>query len=349
MKSKLLSLVLILPLIVSVTSEGRGGFGGGGRMGGSPGGGFRPSRPSAPATRPARPTMPSPGPRPGTLPAKGPSLKPGPRPIGPGTPGAIKPRPGTLPAAPGGKPGIGDVGKFLGGAPPGHFPGTPGHRPGFTGYHKAEFHQNIYGHFPYHPAYGYPFGRGWCDHIHWHYHNWPIWTAAATGAALTTWIGAPAYAGYGSSQAVAYYPVEQAPVETYEEQVTAPASAVEYGKATEVSDDAELLNLGTFGVIPNGEKDMAYGLQLTTTKEGIVRGLQWNMKDNTFVEVKGSIEKESLRISWQGQNAGDPYFETNVDQLTQQESYVNVYNPTTKVLISWQLIQIDEKDLPPKP
>ena len=27
---------------------------------------------------------------------------------------------------------------------------------------------------------------------------------------------------------------------------------------------------------------------------------------------------------------------------------VNVYDPTTKVLISWQSIRIDEADLPPK-
>ena len=356
MKNISFSTMILLSFLLAPRLDARPGGGGGGRIGGGGGGpaaGFRPSSPSRPAAFPA--SRPATGARPGTLPAKTPISKPGTLPAGPGIggPGAIKPRPGTpgtLPAKPGGRPGAGDVGKFLGGAPAGHFPGTPGHRPpGYGGiYHKAEFRAAIPRHFPYHPIYGYPFSKGWYGHLHWHYTRWPVWTVAATSVAVANWIGI-GYAGYGSAQAIPYYPVEAAPAQAYDQQIAAPTEVVATGKATQVADDAEWLNLGTFGLIPNGEKDMAYSVQLATTKDGLVRGLQWDFKANTTAEVQGSIQKDTLRIAWQATTQGSPYFETNLDQLTQEESLVNVYNPATKVLISWQVIRVDESDLPAKP
>jgi len=257
----------------------------------------------------------------------------------------VNPRPGTLPARPGGRPGAGDIGRFLGSHHPGTLPARPGHRPGYGGIHRGEISNSFNRAYVSHPIYGRPFGRGWYGRWNWGYNRWPYWGLAATGAVLGNWLGW-GYGGYGSSEPLSYYPVEEAPVEAYEEQVTAPMQVAEAGEAAPVAADAELLNLGNFGIVPFGQKDLAYSLQLATTKEGIVRGLQYDIKADTAVEVKGSIEKSTLRIAWQGPNTDDPYFETNVDQLTQEESYVNVYNPKTKSLTSWQMLQIDEKDLP---
>ncbi len=352
MKNNLLAALIVFTFLLAPPLEANGRRPGGGGGGGRPGGGFKPSRPPSHAARPPRPAA---GPRPGTMPVKHPGVGPGGahKPIGAGGPGAIKPRPGTMPVKPGGHPGghpaAGDVGKFLGGHPPGHFPGTPGHRPGYTGVHKAEYHVNINNHFHAHPVYGHPFGGPWLAHYQWHYNNWPVWTVAATAVGVASWIGVGNYAGYGSAQPVPYYPVEQAPAQVYEQQVNAPAEVVAAGKAAPVAEDVEWLNVGTFGMIPFQQKDLAYAVQLATTKDGVVRGVQWDMKASTAVEVEGSIEKDTLRIAWQEKGSDlAPYFETNVDQLTQKESMVNVYNPNTKALISWQLIQIDEKDLPPK-
>ena len=87
-------------------------------------------------------------------------------------------------------------------------------------------------------------------------------------------------------------------------------------------------------------------MQLATTKDGVVRGLQWDMKTNTSTEVAGSVDKKTYKVAWQASTPGALMFETNIDELTQKESRVNVYNPTTKGLVSWQLIQIDQADLP---
>ncbi len=342
--------VLITFLCVPVlNAEARGRRPGGG--GGGMGGGYRP-RPSAPSARPnPRPSpRPAPGPRPGTRPNR-PSPGPGPG-AGAGRPGGVRPGPGpgnvrpTHPInKPGGRPNAGDLDKFIGAHPPGHFPGNPGHRPGYPGYHKAEFHQNIHNHYPYHPIYGYPFSKNWCAHFHWHYSNWPHWTVAATAVALTSYIGVP-YSGYGSAEQIPYYPVEPAPPATYQESVQAPQEAVEAGQQANVPDDSQWMNLGNFGIIPYKATDMKYGIQLATTKDGVLRGIQWDMQANTSVELEGSIQKDTLRVAWQAKTANAPMFETSVDQLTQQESMVNVYDPISKSLVSWQLIQIDEKDLP---
>jgi len=265
----------------------------------------------------------------------------------------IKPRPKPGPSIPpGGHPGnAGDIGKFLGSHPPGHFPANPGYRPGYPGYHKGEFHAPIQNHFPYHPAYGYPLGKPWCDHFqsNWHYHNWPYWAAAGTAVAISNWIGIAGYSGYGYAEQIPTYPVEPAPTQVYEASVTAPAAAVAEGQAAVVEEEAKWMNVGTFGIIPYRGTDFAYAVQLATTSEGIVRGFQWDMKTNTSTEVEGSIAKDTLRIAWQAKTENSFLFETNVDQLTQAESMVNVYDPKTKGLVSWQLIQIEEKDLPPKP
>lgn len=338
------SVMVCFCVVASARGGGRARPGGGG---GGPGGGFRPSRPApAPTPRPA----PRPGnsARPGTLPAKPGGGVAGRPPTGGGAgPGMVRPRPGTTPARPGGRPGAGDVGRFVGGHPPGHFPGAPGHRPGYTGYHKAEFYGPIHNHFPYHPVYGYPFGHDWCAHFHWHYTRWPYWTAAATGAAVASFVGVSAYSGYGYAEQVPYYPVEPAPATVYQNSVAEPAESVSAGQMAAVSDDADWMNLGTFGIIPYKASDFAYAVQLATTKDGIVRGIQWDMKANTSVEVEGSINKDTLKVAWQAKGAGALMFETNVDELTQQESMVNVYDTQTKALVSWQLIQIDQKDLPP--
>lgn len=343
--SHLSVLILFFSTLASaIPARPRPGGGGGGL-----GGGFHPNRPPRPPATPSpRPGL---GAKPGTLPAKpgvgGPG-KPGGH-FG-GGPGPIKPpvnKPVHPPGGyPGGHPGAGDLGKFLGTPQPGHFPGSPGYRPGYAGYHKNEFTQNIYRHFPYHPNYGYPFGKDWCNHFHWHYTRWPYWTAAASGVAIAGWVGASSYSGYGSSQQVVYYPVEPAPPAVYQQSVTEPAAAVSQGQMAKVDDDAEWMNVGAYGIIPYQQKDFAYAVQLATTKDGVVRGIQWDMKANTSSEVSGSIDKKTTKVAWAASAPGSLMFETNVDELTQQESMVNVYDPTTKGLVSWQLIQISEKDLP---
>lgn len=346
------TLIAMLTLAFFCASQGhaRGGGRRPGGGGGHVGGGYRPSRPSNPAHRPTNPGM---GHRPGNQPIHHPSTKPGgtSRPGHAGGPGGgnYRPKPGTPVGHPGGRPGAGDVGKFLGGHPAGHFPGSVGHRPGYQNFHKAEMHTHIHNHFPYHPVHGYPFSGPWLAHWNWHYSHWPVWTVAATASTAAAWIGV-GYSGYGAAQPIPYYPVEPAPIQVYNQQVAEPAKVVETGKETPVASDAELMNLGTFGLIPFREKDLAYGLQLTMTKQGIVRGIQWDMNKDAVVEMEGAVDPGTLKIAWQAKgDANALMFESNVDQLTQQESLVNVYDPVSKALVSWQVIQIDEKDLPKKP
>jgi hypothetical protein len=260
----------------------------------------------------------------------------------------IKPRPPAgFPPPAGGKPGAGNVGNFIGAHPPGAYP-SAGYRPGYGGYQKTECSDRIYRHFPYSPAYGHPFEPTWCANFHWHYTRWPYWTAPATAVSVSNYIGiGAAYTGYGYAAQVPYYPVEPAPPEVYAQSVQAPTQCVQQGQAAPVSDDSDWMNVGTFGIIPYQATDFAYAVQLATTKDGVLRGIQWDMTANTAVEIQGSIQKDTLRVAWQAKTPGALMFETNVDELTQSASMVNVYNPTTKSLVSWQLVQIDQKDLPP--
>jgi hypothetical protein len=73
------------------------------------------------------------------------------------------------------------------------------------------------------------------------------------------------------------------------------------------------------------------------------------LTNNAITELAGSIDRSTLRVAWQAKGSPDAlYFESNVDQLTQEESLLNVYDPKTKTMVSWQMMQIDESDLPPQ-
>lgn len=314
--------------------------------GGGPGGGFRPGGPSRPIARPPRP---APGPRPGTLPSRPGDAGPGMgRPIG-GGPGAIRPNPGPGPSRPGGRPGAGEIGEHIGGIPGGHFPGTPGHRPGYPYFHRRELLGDVQRHFHYVPGLGYPFSRDWFGRMGWRYHRWPYWSGVVTGIAITSWLNYPPYGGYGSSTTIVYYPEQAAPPQVYDESVQYVLPIAEQGQNATVLDDTDWLDLGTFGLVPFGQQQLAYGLQLAVARNGIVRGLMWDWSRNSNIEVAGALEANSLRIAWQAQgNPNAPYFETTVDQLTQEESLINVYDPLAHSLVSWQLIQIEASDLPPQ-
>jgi hypothetical protein len=348
--------ISVLALGLATAADARGGRGG---FGGAPGGGFRPSPPavSRPVARPA--PHPAPGPRPDTRPVT-------PRPGGPGGPGRpgvgtpgvggpggvgpgpIRPIPGGPVTRPGGRPNAGDIAGSIGRHPAGHLPGTPGHRPGNGFYHKTEMTVNIHNHFRVRPGVGYPLGAGWYGAAHWHYTRWPYWAAAATGAAIANWLTMPPYGGYGSSETIVYYPVESAPVEIYEQQVTEVTQVVSQGSGQDVPADSEWLNLGNFGLIPVNQKDFSFTIQLAFLSDGTLRGMQWNMADQSTTELEGSIDKDTQRIAWQAKGQPDaPYFETTIDQITQEESLINVYDPRTKSLVSWQVIQINSSDLPP--
>ncbi len=342
-------LIFTLISALSVPAMARGGRGGGG---GGPGGGFRPG--GRPSHQPGRPGGGQGlGNRPGTLPTHpGPSRPGG----GPGGPGGIGGWPGAgggiggpgRPDRPGGRPGAGDIGGGIGRHPAGHLPGTPGHRPGYPYYRRGELRPNVHHVFRFHPTLGYPFSRGWCGAVNWRYARWPYWAGVATGAAITSWLRWAPYGGYGSSQQIVYYPVEPAPQPVYDQAVVPVANTASQGQ-TQVSDDADWLNIGTFGIIAFGQTSITSTLQLAVTSDGTLRGLEWDLATNKTFELYGSIDQGSQRIAWQ--RAGDPeglYFESNIDQLTQSESLVNVFNPQNKTLVSWQIIQVDASDLPPQ-
>lgn len=345
MKRQLAPFIVIASLMLASSLEARprpGGLGGGG----GPGGGFRPGRPSQPIAHPGRP---APGPRPGPQPARpgneGPVFG---RPIG-GGPGPIRPNPGPLPSRPGGRPNAGDIAGHIGDIPGGHFPGSPGHRPGYPYFHRRELLPNVQQQFRYIPGIGYPYGRGWYGRFGWPYVRWPYWAGFATGAAITSWLSYPPYGGYGSSTTIVYYPEQPAPAQVYDQGIEAVSQVANAGQTAPVDPNADWLNLGAFGLVPSGQKQLAYGLQLAVSRAGIVRGMMWDMASGNGVEVAGSIDRDTLRIGWQAKgDASAPYFETTVDQLSQEESLVNVYDQAHKSMVSWQMVEIDASDLPPQ-
>jgi len=121
---------------------------------------------------------------------------------------------------------------------------------------------------------------------------------------------------------------------------------VDAGMMADVPNDTEWLNIGVFGLIPPGGKDFRYSVQLAVSKSGVIRGIQWDMRTQEKTEVAGSIDPKTFKVAWRANAQSAPYFETNVDQITQSTSYLNAYDPDTKSLVSWQAVQIKQEDLP---
>jgi hypothetical protein len=186
-----------------------------------------------------------------------------------------------------------------------------------------------------------PFSPAWyADHpgawqyTHPHADAWAVATVGATAA----WLGLGA--GYADGDEGTYYTSDDGttsddgstgdePVAdnaTQQNQQPDAAQLAALG-AKDVPGDTEFLPLGVFALAPQGHQDATAVLQLSVTKDGILRGSYCDLISDQGQAVFGAVDKTSHRAAWTVGTGGRAVFDTTLDNLTRADGQVALEYP----------------------
>ncbi len=179
-----------------------------------------------------------------------------------------------------------------------------------------------------------------------------LWVAA-TAVGLASWLSVP-YVPTGTSTVIyegpttvvneesgqATIPPEQPPTETADN-VNRDAFALAKRGQTDVPKDAEWMPLGVFSLRPTGQQDSTRVIQLAVSREGIVRGSQFDTLTEDTANVQGAVDKKSLRIAWTIGSKTGAAFEAALGDLTRPQSSVTVHFPDGKST-AWEMVTIEK-------
>jgi hypothetical protein len=184
-----------------------------------------------------------------------------------------------------------------------------------------------------------PFSPAWyADHpgawqyTHPHADAWAVAGIGATAA----WLGLGGY-GYVAEDDGSYYtsddgtteeqtatdetPTEQQPAQPLD------ATALVAIGAQAVPNDVQFLPLGVYALAPQGHSDATAVLQLSVTKDGILRGSYCDLVSDQGQTIFGAIDKQSRKAAWTIGAGGRTVFETTLDSLTQADGQVALEFP----------------------
>jgi hypothetical protein len=179
------------------------------------------------------------------------------------------------------------------------------------------------------------------------------WAPVALGTAAA-WMGVnaltPATAGYG--QPVNVYTSDNGSVDTdgagqpqaiASEPDAAIANELAKSGATDPPQDDKLLPLGIFSLAPKDQTEASAMLQLSLSKEGVLRGSYYDILSNQSHPVRGAVDRKTQRAAFTfGQN-GKAVFETSLANLTQDVGPLSVHYADGKTS-DWTLARYDGKE-----
>jgi hypothetical protein len=146
--------------------------------------------------------------------------------------------------------------------------------------------------------------------------------AVASWAAVAGWVGAAGepviynYTSYTTTTPTVYEGAQAVYAEDAEEAV----ALAESGAQAEDPGEADWLPLGVFALVPPETGRSNAMLQLTLSKDGLIRGTYYDMLTNTSHDVRGSVDTQTQRAAWRIGNSESVVFETGLGNLTLDEA-----------------------------
>ncbi len=146
--------------------------------------------------------------------------------------------------------------------------------------------------------------------------------AVASWAAVAGWVGAAAepvvynYTGYTTTTPTVYEDAQA----VYAEDAEEAAALAETGSQAEEPAEADWLPLGVFALVPPETGPSNAMLQLTVSKDGLIRGTYYDMLTNTSHDVHGSVDTQTQRAAWRIGASESVVFETGLGNLTIDEA-----------------------------
>ena len=97
--------------------------------------------------------------------------------------------------------------------------------------------------------------------------------------------------------------------------------------------------LGVFGLLPPRVWSYVMTMQLAANTDGIIRGYAVDTETKRVSEIRGAIDRETLRVAFTICGDEQRKFETSAADLLQPESLVNVYQSADQTLASWDVFR----------
>jgi hypothetical protein len=187
-------------------------------------------------------------------------------------------------------------------------------------------------------------------------HIWrPIaWTTAAACWVGATWATVASYCSYPAEPVIYDYGstvvyednrvfYDGEPVASAEEYAVQATDIANVGVKAEVSEKAEWVSLGVFGMVQGDEKDANKIFQLAINKDGVIRGTYYDALSDTESVVSGSVDKRTQRAAWVVGDRKDTVYETGVGNLTEPETTMLVHFGKDRTQ-QWTLVRLEKPE-----
>jgi hypothetical protein len=89
--------------------------------------------------------------------------------------------------------------------------------------------------------------------------------------------------------------------------------------------NTEFLPLGVYALAPAGQSDATAVVQLSVSKDGILRGSYCDLVSDQGQTIYGAVDQKSQRAAWKVGEQGQVIFETTLPSLTQSAGSALVY------------------------
>jgi hypothetical protein len=195
----------------------------------------------------------------------------------------------------------------------------------------------------------YPFTAGWFRN----YGFAPFFPVARFGAYATALTASaliayfnPGWSSTGYEEPMEYFDSATTPLsgDIYAEAVEPVQALIDEGEEADIDANDTFESTGVIGLIPKDEEEIALVVNFAVNQDGIIRGYQVDTEDGAAAEAQGAIDRDNLRVAWEGYLDNSLQFETSVGNMMQTEgaSPVNVYNPVDETVETWQMVRTDE-------
>jgi hypothetical protein len=179
--------------------------------------------------------------------------------------------------------------------------------------------------------------------------------AAVTWVGLATWLGltttaTPAPANYETYTETTVYDTDDGvmvsttdttvDVNDADGQRQAQQAAQIASRGATEEQNVEWLSLGVFGLLSNGQTQSNLTMQLSVSKNGMIRGTYYDLLSDTTRTVQGSIDKTNQRAAWYITTNPTVVFETRLNNLTENAGPVSIHFGE-KQTQKWTLVQLN--------
>jgi hypothetical protein len=117
-----------------------------------------------------------------------------------------------------------------------------------------------------------------------------------------------------------------------------PTSLTEWDHGAGAGADA-WMNLGVFALKPAEAAAANLVVHLAVCRDGVVRGSQFDTVSEKSANLRGAVDKNSLRVRWSAEDEPRRVFQAPLGELTKPEGKLVVQAPQSKPA-AWKIVQV---------